>query len=118
MLPDQDARRAGIHVPFFGRPASTHTGPARLAIAANAPIGVGVMERSGRGRFRARVLRVLTPDPSAEEEAEVRRLTVEMTKALEEAIRGRPDHWYWLHRRWKTPPKDAIPASNSRHVRT
>ena len=118
MLPDQDARRAGIHVPFFGRPASTHTGPARLAIAANAPIGVGVMERSGRGRFRARVLRVLTPDPSAEEEAEVRRLTVEMTKALEEAIRGRPDHWYWLHRRWKTPPKDAMPASNSRHVRT
>ena len=118
MLPDQDARRAGIHVPFFGRPASTHTGPARLAIAANAPIGVGVIERSGRGRFRARVVRVLIPDPSAEEEAEVRRLTEEMTKALEEAIRGRPDHWYWIHRRWKTPPKDAVAAPVRAAVRT
>jgi KDO2-lipid IV(A) lauroyltransferase len=110
MLPDQDARRAGIHVPFFGRPASTHTGPARLAIAANAPIAVGVMERSGRGRFRARILRVLVPDPSAEEEDEVRRLTAEVTEVLEEAIRGRPDHWYWIHRRWKTPPGEAAPS--------
>jgi Kdo2-lipid IVA lauroyltransferase/acyltransferase len=106
MLPDQDARRAGIHVPFFGRPASTHTGPARLAIAANAPIAVGVIERTGRGRFRARVLRILTPDSSADRETEVRRLTAAMTGALEEAIRGRPDHWYWIHRRWKTPPPE------------
>ncbi len=111
MLPDQDARRAGIHVPFFGRLASTHTGPARLAIAANAPIGVAVIERSGRGRFRARVLRVLVPNRSAEEEAEVRRLTAEITEALEEAIRGRPDHWYWIHRRWKTPPPETPRAA-------
>jgi KDO2-lipid IV(A) lauroyltransferase len=117
MLPDQDARRAGIHVPFFGRPASTHTGPARLAIAANAPIGVAVIERSGRGRFRARVVRVLVPDPGAEEDVEVRRLTEEITGALEEAIRARPDHWYWIHRRWKTPPADPIRAPIEAAVR-
>lgn len=119
MLIDQDARRTGIHVPFFGRPASTHTGPARLAIAANAPIGVAVIERSGRGRFRARVVRVLTPDPTRGEEAEVRRLTGEITAVIEEVIRARPDHWYWIHRRWKTPPPDeAIPAGVPAAVRT
>lgn len=107
MLPDQDARRAGIHVPFFGRPASTHTGPARLAYGAGAPIAVGMLERSGRGKFRARLLRVLRPDRSREEGAEVLRLTREITEALEEGIRGRPDHWYWIHRRWKTPPPEA-----------
>ncbi len=106
MLPDQDARRAGIHVPFFDRPASTHAGPARLALAANVPLLVGVLERAGRGRFRARLLALLVPDPSRERESEVFRLTAEMTRALEGAIRARPDHWYWIHRRWKTPPNE------------
>ncbi|MGE5177169.1 MAG: lysophospholipid acyltransferase family protein [Hyphomicrobiales bacterium] len=110
MLPDQDARRAGIHVPFFGRPASTHTGPARLAIRAGCPIAVALMERTGPGRFHARMRCVLVPDPSAPEEAEVERLTRLLTAAIEEGIRERPDHWYWIHRRWKTPPP-ASPAS-------
>jgi len=113
MLPDQDARKAGIHVPFFGKAASTHTGPARLAARTGAPIGVGVIERTGRGRFRARLRRVLVPDPRAPEEAEVERLTREMTAEIEAAIRERPDHWYWIHRRWKTPPPDRSAAATT-----
>lgn len=111
MLPDQDARRAGIHVPFFGRPASTHTGPARLAIRAHAPILVAVIERTGRGSFRARTLLVTEPDPKRDETEEVFRLTREITAALEGAIRARPDHWYWIHRRWKTPPGPPSPEA-------
>ncbi|MGH7681814.1 MAG: lysophospholipid acyltransferase family protein, partial [Candidatus Eiseniibacteriota bacterium] len=53
----------------------------------------------------------LHPDPSREREGEVLRLTAALTVALEGAIRARPDHWYWIHRRWKTPPpKSASPA--------
>jgi KDO2-lipid IV(A) lauroyltransferase len=119
MLPDQDARRVGIHVPFFGRPASTHTGPARLAYRAGAPIAVGVVERAGRGRFRARVIRILEADRTAAEESEVARLTAALTSDLELAIRERPDHWYWIHRRWKTPPRDpAQPYARLADVRT
>jgi KDO2-lipid IV(A) lauroyltransferase len=110
MLPDQDARKAGIHVPFFGHPASTHTGPARLAWRTGSPIGVALIERVGPGRFRARLRRVLLPDPSVPEEAEVERLTREMTAEIEAGIRERPDHWYWIHRRWKTPPPAQAPA--------
>lgn len=104
MLPDQDARGAGIHVPFFGRPASTHTGPARLAARTGSPIGIALMERAGGGRFRARLRRVLVPRPGASEEEETARLTRELTAEIEAGIRERPDHWYWIHRRWKTPP--------------
>jgi len=104
MLPDQDARGVGVHVEFFGRPASTPSGPARIAMSADVPILVGVLERAGRGRFRGRMIRVLIPDPAAPRDEEVYRLTAEVTRALEEAIRERPDHWYWIHRRWKTPP--------------
>jgi KDO2-lipid IV(A) lauroyltransferase len=111
MLPDQDARKIGIHVPFFGRPASTLTGPARVAIAANVPIVIAMMERTGRGRFRAWVVRILEAKPGADEHAEIERLTREINEAFEEVIRARPDHWYWIHRRWKTPPPAASPAA-------
>jgi KDO2-lipid IV(A) lauroyltransferase len=116
MLPDQDARGAGIHVPFFGRPASTHTGPARLAARTGSPIGIALMERTGRGRFRARLRRVLVPRPGAPEEEETARLTRELTAEIEAGIRERPDHWYWIHRRWKTPPPAAAAAATGARV--
>ncbi len=33
MLADQDARRHGVFVPFFGRPRAPRSGPARIALA-------------------------------------------------------------------------------------
>jgi len=107
MLPDQDARKVGIHVPFFGRPASTHTGPARVAYRAGVPLGIGLVEREAGARFRSRLVAVLQPDPSAEESREVERLTRAINEVIEAGVRRRPDHWYWLHRRWKTPPPAA-----------
>lgn len=104
MLPDQDARRVGIHVPFFGRPASTHTGPARLAVRTRSPIAIALIEREPGVRFRARVLAVIAPDPGSGESPEIERITRLINETLEAAVRRRPDHWYWIHRRWKTPP--------------
>jgi KDO2-lipid IV(A) lauroyltransferase len=75
MLPDQDARGVGIHVPFFGRPASTHTGPARLAYRARCALGIGLIERLPGGGFRSRLVAILEPDPAAEESVDVARLT-------------------------------------------
>jgi KDO2-lipid IV(A) lauroyltransferase len=115
MLPDQDARRIGVHVPFFGRPASTHTGPARLAVRSACPIAVAFLVRTGGGRFHTRLEGLLSPRPDANEQEEVLRLTREVTLLIENAVRRHPDHWYWLHRRWKTPPPravdPAVPAS-------
>ncbi len=113
MLPDQDARKVGIHVPFFGRPASTHTGPARLAYRSGCPIGIGLIEREPGARFRARLVSILTADPTLEESREVERLTRAINETIEAGVRRRPDHWYWLHRRWKTPPPS---EAGERHV--
>ena len=104
MLPDQDARKLGIHVPFFGRPASTLTGPARLAIRAGCPIYFALLDRVGPATFRGKTIAWVEPIPGAEEEQELLRITTALNAALEAAIRERPDHWYWIHRRWKTPP--------------
>ncbi len=121
LLADQDARRLGTHMLFFGRPASTLTGPARLALSSGCPIAVGFVVRTGRGRFHARVTALLKPREGADDEEEVLRLTREIAALTEQAVREHPDHWYWVHRRWKTPPpaepppaKPASPAGFAR----
>lgn len=106
MLADQDARRHGVFVPFFGRPASTPVGPARLSIATGAPIVMGFAERRPDGRLDLEVLPPMRArDPRAPDAA--LELTARHTAALEARVRERPEMWFWLHRRWKTaPPAD------------
>jgi KDO2-lipid IV(A) lauroyltransferase len=102
MVADQDARRAGVFVPFMGRLASTALGPARLALATGAPIVMGFPVRGADGRH---VLEIEPPlDPGPETDAAALRLTALHTARLEAWVRRYPAHWFWLHRRWKTAP--------------
>jgi KDO2-lipid IV(A) lauroyltransferase len=103
MLADQDARRHGVFVPFFGRSASTPVGPAALALRAGAPIIMGFDRRLPDGRHRL----VIEPpleieNPEASDAA--LRLTAAHTARLEARVREQPPLWFWLHRRWKTSP--------------
>lgn len=107
MLADQDARRAGVFVPFLGRPASTPIGPARVALATGAALLMGAAIRRADGRLDAEIEPPLAvPDPGAPDAAE--RLTALHVARLEVRVRARPELWFWLHRRWKTPPPVAV----------
>jgi KDO2-lipid IV(A) lauroyltransferase len=103
ILADQDARQRGVFVPFFGRPASTAVGPARVSLKAGVPIVMGFAVRRADGRFD---LQVESPIELAEPEAPdaVQRLTARHVAVLEARVRTRPELWFWLHRRWKTRP--------------
>ncbi|NOT35043.1 MAG: lysophospholipid acyltransferase family protein [Candidatus Eisenbacteria bacterium] len=103
MLADQDARRAGVFVPFFGSPASTPRGPAALALRARVPLLMGWVTRRDDGRLELEILPKLeVPDPDAPDA--VSRLTALHVALLEDRVRAAPEPWFWLHRRWKTPP--------------
>ena len=102
---DQDARRAGVFVPFFGRPASTHRGPALLALRTGAPLFLGTALRMPDGRYRIR-LEEVEVDRTGETDVDVQRLTAAFTARLEAAIRTAPEQYFWHHRRWKTPPPE------------
>jgi len=105
MLADQDAHERGLFVPFFGRPASTPRGPAEIAVRRGVPILMGFPERRPD---RGRVLTVLPPLwPRTDVSDPVAELTERHVALLEERVRLHPDHWFWLHRRWKTAPPAA-----------
>ncbi len=109
---DQDARRAGVFVPFFGRPASTHRGPALLALRTGAPLFLGTAPRAAAGEYRIR-LEPVEVDGDGEPDDVVRRLTAAFTARLEAAIRAAPEQYFWHHRRWKTRPPEEPPGASA-----
>jgi KDO2-lipid IV(A) lauroyltransferase len=106
ILIDQDAGRDGVFVDFMGRPASTAKGPAVFAIRTGAPLLTGVIVRKDDGKHVGYIEPPIFAVPAADRERETHRLTAMVTAAMERYVRKNPDHWYWVHRRWKTQPKD------------
>jgi KDO2-lipid IV(A) lauroyltransferase len=105
IVADQDARRAGIFVPFFGVPASTHRGPALFALRFNAPVFACVARRLPGPGVRYEVSGTRVPVPrTGDLEADVRTLTAELAARLEASIREAPEQYFWFHRRWKSKP--------------
>lgn len=116
IVADQDARRSGIFVPFLGRPASTHRGPALFALRLNAPVFACVARRlPGReARYEVRGHRVPVRR-TGDLAADVEHLTRELAAALEAEVRAAPEQYFWFHRRWKTrPPPEPEPATGVR----
>lgn len=103
---DQDARGAGIFVPFFGRPSSTIPTVGMLHLRTGAGVVMVSAYPEGPTGWRIAYRRLTFPGLSGDREQDVRRITAETTALLEERIRERPELWMWMHRRWKTPPPE------------
>jgi KDO2-lipid IV(A) lauroyltransferase len=99
----------GVFVDFFGIPACTTTGPARVARKTNVPIVLGlVIWDTKLKKYRLRfdpVEWIKCKDP----EEEILANTANFTHLIEGYVRRYPDHWLWVHRRWKTRPPGEPP---------
>jgi KDO2-lipid IV(A) lauroyltransferase len=108
ILADQNTMpEEGVFVDFFGKSACTTTGIARVALHTGAAVVPGYAYwdetiQKYRLRFEAALELVRTGDS----ERDVFENTQRFAKALEEIIRKHPDQWVWVHKRWKTRPKD------------
>jgi KDO2-lipid IV(A) lauroyltransferase len=106
---DQNAGRAGIFVPFFGRLASTHRGAALFAVKAEAPLFLGTSLRKDNG-YEVR-LHPIEVSREGDLDDVVYRLTHAFTQRLEAVVRSAPEQYLWLHRRWRTRPPEEPKAS-------
>jgi Kdo2-lipid IVA lauroyltransferase/acyltransferase len=97
-----------VFVNFFGIPASTTSGLARLALRTDAAVVPGFLSWDERRRkYRLRFERAVELSRTANEEADVIECTARFTRVIEDFVRAHPDQWLWVHKRWKTrPPGD------------
>ena len=101
---DLDARH-GVFVDFFSLKAATSDALARLATTTGAPVLPAFMVREGAStRHRITILPVIDVVRSRDRIESARENTQRFTSAIEQMIRLHPDHWNWIHRRWKTRP--------------
>ena len=105
VLVDVDTKVNSVWVPFFGRLAKTPTAAADLALKMDAPLMVAWTWREAPGLYSGDAVEVVV-SPTGDREADVRRITAEVTAILERAVRAHPEQWVWVHRRWKSRPPD------------
>jgi KDO2-lipid IV(A) lauroyltransferase len=100
----------GVFVPFFGIPACTASGLARVAQKTHAVVLPGCLIWDDASRkyilhFGEELELLCTEDA----EADVVANTALFTQAIEGYVRQYPEQWLWVHRRWKTRPAGESP---------
>lgn len=102
---DGDAGNDGIFVDFFGKPASTHLGPAIFARKFKSPIVPGFITRNPDGTHCIRLQPPIYFEDTGNPDADLYNLTERLTRIIESAIREYPDEWVWFKKRWNTEVK-------------
>jgi KDO2-lipid IV(A) lauroyltransferase len=102
ILMDQNSSLAeGVFVDFFGIPACTSTGMARIALRTGAAVVPAFAFWEGK-KYRLCFDPPLQLVETGDVEKDVAANTQLFTKVLEDYVRRYPDQWLWIHRRWKT----------------
>jgi Kdo2-lipid IVA lauroyltransferase/acyltransferase len=75
-------------------------------MASEVPVLPAFMVRQGEtSSHQITILPVIEVHPSGNRDDSVREHTQVFTAVIESMIRRYPDHWNWIHRRWKTRPQ-------------
>jgi KDO2-lipid IV(A) lauroyltransferase len=95
----------GAFVDFFGVPACTATGLARVALHTDAAVlpAFGVWDKR-LGKYKICFEPALKLVSTGDDEADALANTAMFTKVIERYVAKYPDQWLWVHRRWKTRP--------------
>lgn len=107
-IADQDAGRKGIFVPFFGRNASTHTGPAVFAVRYRVPVVYGTSYRTD-GKYHFHFERFEDHSINQSSGDKIKSITKWFNCCLERDIRSYPEQYFWVHRRWKSAAPSGEP---------
>ncbi len=96
----------GVFVDFFGIPACTASGLARIALRTGAAVvPTFTIWDEAMGKYRLRFDPALELIRTGDQEADIVANTQKYTKVIEDYVRKYPDQWLWVHRRWKTRPE-------------
>ncbi|MFA6451401.1 MAG: lysophospholipid acyltransferase family protein [bacterium] len=104
LVSDQNAGVKGLFVDFFGSKVSAFKGPGLFAVRTGCKIIPLFIIREGYEKHRGIFLPAVEIRPSGDAGKDVLAYCKGYTKSIEDFVRKYPDHWFWIHKRWKTPP--------------
>jgi KDO2-lipid IV(A) lauroyltransferase len=107
LLADQHAGNKGCWVNFLGVPASCHKALALFTLTAEAPMMVAATRRVDGQPMQFEMQCAGIADPTATDDQHcdsVTTLTEWYNHRLAELIRPAVEQYWWLHRRWRSPP--------------
>ena len=106
ILIDQSvAPEEGVFADFFGRPASSPSLPAVLALRTGALVVPGAI-RYDRHHDRHQIIFLPAVEllRTGDQARDILSNTERFNQVLEHLIRRKPSQWLWMHRRWKGQP--------------
>jgi Kdo2-lipid IVA lauroyltransferase/acyltransferase len=108
---DQNAKRSeAIFVPFFGEPAATTGGLARIVAISRAPVVPAFIVREPNNRtHRIEIQDEVPIQRSGDTAADIEENTRRFVRVIEDMVRRYPEQLLWTHRRYRTRPRGMAP---------
>jgi KDO2-lipid IV(A) lauroyltransferase len=102
MMVDQ-RYNGGLKVPFMGHDAMTSPGAVAMAYHLGCEVIPVRIERLAGARYLAVFERPLAMARTGDRKADIEAATIALNGVVEGWVRGRPEQWLWLHKRWMMP---------------
>ena len=99
----------GVFVPFFNKRACTNKGLALLVRKTQAPVVPAFIIHQGGGRYLIEFQPALPWLSYGDRTKEIEENTAQYNRVIEDKARHYPDHYFWVHKRWKTRPYQPWP---------
>ena len=106
IMVDQNISKGGVFVDFFGMKAATTRAIHQLGYKNEIPVIPMFCYPNSEGKYKIIYGPELQYQKSDDKENDILIMTGKCKEFLESVIRKNPEHWMWIHRRWKTRPKD------------
>ncbi len=105
LLDQNVGHRQAVFVDYFGRPAATNKALATIVLRTGAPVLPTFIVKKPGG-YKVIIGKALVLPKTGGLATDLLEITALFTKVIEGYVRRYPDHWLWLHRRWKTRPEN------------
>ena len=106
LLDQNTGSKSGVFVDFFGQKSGTATGPIIFAMRTGAPILPIFTIRDQDDNHIIMAEPHFYLEQKATDEETIQYNVQKITNIIERYIRKYPKEWGWMHRRWKSKPKD------------
>ncbi len=101
LLADENKRRSGVEIDFFGHPAATALGPSVISRRTGSPVVPVFIVRNRDGTHTIYIEPPLEHHMTGDRKEDERTMTAAYTRAIERYIRAYPEQWSWINNRWR-----------------